>query len=428
MRITYLHQYFNTPEMSGGTRSYEMARRLVAKGHEVNMVTSWREEDGRKGWFETEEAGIRVHWLPVPYSNSMGYGERIRAFFRFAWKAAHKAAALQADVVFATSTPLTIALPGAYAAWRRKAPMVFEVRDLWPDVPIAIGAIRNPVLVIGARLLEKFAYKRAARVVALAPGMRDAVGRKGYDIRRTAVIPNGADLNEFKSPKISAHIANLETRYPWIKRGILIVYIGTIGIANGVEYIPRLAKALNRQAPEIPITFAILGDGRQLEAVKSIASELEVIDKNVFFIGRVPKKQVPVWLNQCSAAIMTYDGPEILYRDSVSNKFFDSLAAGKPIIANFKGFSTSIAEAKGAGIILPKHNFKKAAQILQAWLTDENRLSFSQKQALNLAKEYFNRDCLADDLDMVLESAVNAPNGKMPINIGRQYLNLINNL
>jgi hypothetical protein len=65
MRITYLHQYFNTPEMSGGTRSYEMARRLAAKGHEVNMVTSWREDDGRKGWFETEEAGIRVHWLPL---------------------------------------------------------------------------------------------------------------------------------------------------------------------------------------------------------------------------------------------------------------------------------------------------------------------------------------------------------------------------
>jgi thioesterase domain-containing protein len=113
MKITYLHQYFNTPSMSGGTRSYEMAKRLVAKGHEVNMITSWREDDGRKGWFETEEAGIRVHWLPVPYSNKMGFRERINAFIRFAFGAARKAASLPADLVFATSTPLTIALSGA---------------------------------------------------------------------------------------------------------------------------------------------------------------------------------------------------------------------------------------------------------------------------------------------------------------------------
>ncbi len=79
--------------MAGGTRSYEMARRLVANGHEVNMVTSWREEDERKDWFVTDEAGIRVHWLPVPYSNKMSHGERIRAFFRFAVGATPRAGA-----------------------------------------------------------------------------------------------------------------------------------------------------------------------------------------------------------------------------------------------------------------------------------------------------------------------------------------------
>ena len=175
MRITYLHQYFNTPEMSGGTRSYEMARRLVAMGHEVNMITSWREDDGRKGWFETAEAGIKVHWLPVPYSNKMGFKERISAFFRFAWGAARKAASLPADVVFATSTPLTIALPGVYAARRQKAPMVFEVRDLWPELPIAIGALKNPFLQFMARQLELFAYRNSKAIVALSPGMRDGV-------------------------------------------------------------------------------------------------------------------------------------------------------------------------------------------------------------------------------------------------------------
>src|SRR5699024_5606020 len=111
MKIIYLHQYFNTPDMAGGTRSYEMARRLVAWGHEVHMVTSWREPTDKHGWFTSVEAGIQVHWLPLPYGNYMGYRERIQAFLLFAWKAARKAASIPADVIFATSTPLTIAIP-----------------------------------------------------------------------------------------------------------------------------------------------------------------------------------------------------------------------------------------------------------------------------------------------------------------------------
>src|SRR5690606_17835060 len=96
--------------------SYEMARRLVERGHAVHMITAWPEDDGRRGWFHTHEAGIEVHWIPVPYSNHLSYSDRLRAFFRFAQKAAVKAAAIPADLFFATSTPLTIALPAVYAA------------------------------------------------------------------------------------------------------------------------------------------------------------------------------------------------------------------------------------------------------------------------------------------------------------------------
>ena len=130
--------------MSGGTRSYEFARRLVSMGHQVNMITSWRDPDGRNSWFSTNEDGINVHWLPVPYSNSMSYSQRLFSFFRFAILSARKAASLPADVVFATSTPLTIVLPAFYASRCQSVPMVFEVRDLWPELPIAMGALRNP--------------------------------------------------------------------------------------------------------------------------------------------------------------------------------------------------------------------------------------------------------------------------------------------
>src|SRR4051812_29868117 len=107
MKIVYLHQYFTTPSMHGGTRSYELARRLVGMGHEVHMVTSDTEPaQDAKGWRETNESGIRVHWLPVPYSNSMKYADRMRAFSHFAINSSHRAMQLAGDVVFATSTPL----------------------------------------------------------------------------------------------------------------------------------------------------------------------------------------------------------------------------------------------------------------------------------------------------------------------------------
>ena len=156
MRIVYLHQYFNTPRMAGSTRSFEIARRLVAAGHTVEMVTTWREPIATRAWFTSEVAGMRVHWLPVSYSNHMSYRARIAAFMKFAAAAARRAAALDGDVIYATSTPLTIGLPAMYAARRLRVPMVFEVRDLWPELPIAIGALTNPLTCGLARWLERF--------------------------------------------------------------------------------------------------------------------------------------------------------------------------------------------------------------------------------------------------------------------------------
>ena len=127
MKIIYLHQYFNTPNMSGGTRSYEMAKRLVLKGHDVHMITSLREPTQNRSWFTSNIDGIKVHWLPVKYTNKMSFQRRIKSFFQFAIKSSLKAASIKADIIFATSTPLTIALPAVYASKKQNIPLVFEV-------------------------------------------------------------------------------------------------------------------------------------------------------------------------------------------------------------------------------------------------------------------------------------------------------------
>jgi glycosyltransferase involved in cell wall biosynthesis len=402
MRITYLHQYFNTPEMSGGTRSYEMARRLVAKGHEVNMVTSWREDDGRKGGVETQEAGIRVHWLPVPYSNSMGYGDRIRAFFRFAWKAAHKAAALPADVVFATSTPLTIALPGAYAAWRQKAPMVFEVRDLWPELPIAVGALRNPMLKAAARSLERFAYARSERIVALSPGMKDGVVRAGFPAEKVSVIPNSADLGLFDPEKADGK--NFRRQHPEIGDAPLVVYAGAMGKINGVDYLPRIASASKERRLEMQ--FAVIGKkGQEERKVRDTARKLNVLDNNFHIYPSVPKNTMPDILAAADVALSLFVDLKPMWANS-ANKFFDALASGTPVAINYGGWQADLLKKTGAGIVLPPDDPDKAAAMLAAFVSDEGILQKTGQAARNLAEKRFSRDKLAGQLERVLISAL----------------------
>lgn len=399
MRVVYLHQYFNTPAMAGGTRSYEMARRLVAAGHDVHMVTTWREPTERRGWFVTEEAGIHVHWLPVRYSNHMAFADRMRAFFRFAWSAARRAACIPADVVFATSTPLTIALPGYYASRRQRIPMVFEIRDLWPDVPIAVGALNNRFLVKLARGLEQFAYRSSERVVALAPGMRETVIARGVAPDRVTVIPNGCDFDVFDSRREETDALVLP------RPGTAIVYAGTMGLANGVEYIPQLAAELSRVCGTARVNFYLIGDGGRRGVAEGEAERLGVLNETVFFIGSVPKREAARWLRAADATIMTYAGPEILYRDSVSNKFFDSLAAGKPVFANFRGFSTLTAEAAGAGFILDADPARAAGELCDL-IRREGALLDAGEAAYDLARTRFSRDDLAADLQKVLRDTV----------------------
>lgn len=401
MRITYLHQYFNTPEMAGGTRSYEMARRLVAMGHEVNLITSWREDDGRQGWFETEEAGIRVHWLPVPYSNAMSYRERIQAFFKFAWGAARKAASLPADVVFATSTPLTIALPGAYVARRQGIPMVFEVRDLWPEVPIAMGALKNPVTRTLARRLEKFAYLRSDHVVALSPGMRDGVVRAGFSADNISVIPNSADLDFFDPARADSE--RFRTQYPELGRDPVVVYTGTMGAINGVTYLPRIAAAARDQG--LAAQFVVVGRGMEASKVRAEAESLRVLGDNFHLYPPVPKAEIANVLAAADVTLSLVINLETLWENS-ANKFFDGLASGTPVAINYGGWQADLLQETGAGLVLPPDNPREAAQQLGEFLAEPRQVECARRAARSLAETRFSRDMLASQLESVLLDSV----------------------
>jgi glycosyltransferase involved in cell wall biosynthesis len=402
MKIIYLHQYFITPSMQGGARSYELARRLAGMGHEVHMVTSdTRPTNEARGWRETDESGIHVHWLPVPYSNAMKYAERLQAFGRFAVNAAHRAMRLAGDVVFATSTPLTIALPGLLASRWNGRPMVFEVRDLWPAIPIAVGALKSRPAILAAQVLERAAYAGAAHIVALSPGMKAGVEAAGVSPDKITVIPNLCVPERFAVPASAGE--EFRRRYPWLGDRPLVLYAGTLGLVNGVDYLVRLAADMLTRDPEV--RFLIMGQGREEEALQALAGRLGVRGRNLFFLPSVSKAEIPTVFSAATLATsLVTDLP--CMRDNSANKFFDALAASRPLALNYGGWHAELVEREQLGLCLPPRDIAAAGALLAGRLRDTRWLAEAGARAGRLGRERFSADAAALQLAGVLQGAV----------------------
>ncbi len=386
--------------MVGGTRSYEMAKRLVKRGHEVHMITTWRESDCRKDWFREEIEGIIIHWLPVPYSNLMSYRKRIAAFFKYALKAGKKAQSINGDVIFATSTPLTISIPAVAAKKKLNVPMVFEVRDLWPELPIVIGALKNPLLIYLAKKLELYSYRHADSIVALSPGMATGIASTGYNKDDIETITNSADLDLF-SPDASKS-DSFRKNYSEIGDGPIVLYAGSLGVINDLSYLVKLAaKTLSLNSS---VRFVIFGNGAEWKKVNSLAEKLGVLNKNLFMYPSIAK--VDLISAFCAATISTSLFIDLKEMEANSaNKFFDTLASGTTAAINYGGWQAELLHEYNAGFRLNR-DVEAASHSLVRLLNDPEKLNVMAKNARKLAISHFSRDDLALRLEKVLVDAV----------------------
>jgi len=407
MHILYLHQYFVPPDGAGGTRSYEWARRLVKKGHRVTMITSSAffptAYTFKKRVTELEIEGIGLRIIRVPYSNKLSFWMRIFAFLEFAFLSSLEASSVPAvDLVFATSTPLTIALPGIAAKTIRKCPMVFEVRDLWPELPIAVGALKNRIAIRLARVLERWAYRNSDHVVALSPGMKDGIVNAGYPVGNVSVVPNSCDIDLFDVPAKSGEL--FLDKYPYLKGSFLVSYTGTFGIINGVDYLIEIAAEL--KTLNAGVIFLLAGEGSRKDYVVEKANKLGVLEKNLWVLPTIPKNEMPALLSATTVAVSVFiDLPEMW--NNSANKFFDALAAGRPLMINYSGWQAEILRESGAGVVVPPDNPSAAARILNVFLTDSERLEKARHAARVLAGTEFNRDYLFNKLQMTLLNVLN---------------------
>ena len=326
----------------------------------------------------------------------MTFPERFRVFLQFAWFATWEASRHKADLVFATSTPLTIAIPAMIAHFVQRIPFIFEVRDLWPQVPIALGALKNPVYRWGAKMLEKLAYQTAHHIVALSLGMAQGIEARGIPQEKITVIPNSCDIDLFQIDES----AGLEIRE---QLGLtatqpLVVYAGAFGLANGVSYLVKIAHEMQKIAPDV--RFLLVGHGKEETEIRQLAQELNVLHQNLWIWNSRPKMEI---VKVFSAATITtslfIDVPELWHNSA--NKFFDSLAASRPIAINYQGWQADILRDTKAGIILDPQNISYATQQLADYLYDAEKLKQARKSAFELASTRFQRDVMAEKLEAI---------------------------
>jgi len=394
MKIMYFHQHFSTPDGSTGIRSYEMAKRLVEAGHEVTMVCGSYQggRTGLDGPFQGGKrsgnvSGIHVIELELTYSNRDGFIKRTWTFLKYALRSVGLAIFSRYDLVFATTTPLTAGIPGIAAAWLRWKPFVFEVRDLWPELPKAMGVIRNPLVLGAMSVLEFLSYRSATRLVGLSPGIVHGIQRRGVPKARIAMIPNGCDIELFQAP----------TR-PWRPEGVrdtdfMAVFSGTHGIANGLDAVLDAAKELKRRQNS-KVKIVLIGDGKLKQALQERATR-EGLD-NVIFCPPVGKAKLVGLMSSMDLGLQILQNVPAFYYGTSPNKFFDYLSAGRPALTNYPGWVAELIQSHDCGYAVPPDDPIKFADALEAAAADPHRLE-KGRNALKLAESKFNRDKLGRD-------------------------------
>jgi len=380
MKILYIHQYFKTPEEGGAIRSYYLAKTLVENGHDVIMLTAHNHHK----MVEKHIDKIHVIYLPVYYDNKLGFWGRVFSFLKFIWLSIKKIQKIsKIDVCYCTSTPLTVGLIALWLKYKKNIPFYFEVRDLWPEAPIQMGVIKNPLIIFFLKKLELELYVKAERLIALSPGIKEGIN-KVVPGKAVSLLPNMSDI-DFFSKKINSKRAYQKFGSD-LKKSFNIAYIGAIGKVNRMESILLAAKSC--QDANLKVNFLIAGYGKELENLKKKSEKLKL--KNLFFLGHLNKFDIKDLLSISQATYISFCNLPVLGTNS-PNKFFDSLAAGKICIVNVEGWIKQLIEENSCGFYTNPDIENDFVYKLKPYLQNKQLLKEAQKNAYELA-QLFSRE------------------------------------
>lgn len=389
MKILYFYQYYATPKGSWGTRVHEFAQEWVKQGHEVQVVTSiYSKSDLKADKFIEHQnfEGVDVTVINVRIDNKQPFLKRIFTFLTYAICSIWYALTVKADVVIASSGPITVGIPGLVARYFRGKKLVFEARDLWPEGAIELGLIKNSVFKKIAFALESRCYKASSLVVALSIGMRENINRRFpsvnvLDVTNAANIPLFATQQKFEGKKV-------------LEKKKYAIYTGNIGVVNNSLWLLEAAKILQSLGRE-DLKILIIGEGQQRELIEDEIQKHNL--KTILVWGLMPKDRLVGYVQNAMVSLVPLKGTPVLDTSS-PNKFFESLAAGVPVVQNTQGWMKDFLANYQIGYTLDPNDPRQLADKLIELDQKQEELKGMGIRASQIAAEQFDKDFLANKM------------------------------
>jgi glycosyltransferase involved in cell wall biosynthesis len=382
-KILFIYQYFGTPNGSWSTRVYELTRRWVQEGYQVEVITSpYEKSDLKVSRFIEKQLieGINLTIINAADSNRKSILKRAVNALLFSFVSIWYALTKKYDVIIVSSGPITVGLPMLAAKILRRKKTVFEVRDLWPDGAIEMGKIKSSILISLAKFFEKLCYKNANIVVAASTGMAEGV-KKIAPNKNVLVIPNGSDIELFSSD--SNKPLRWENRFEQSK---IILYTGSLGEMDECHTAIKAMQAFLDKN----LYLIFLGDGIKKVDLELLASN---ISDQIIFLGLLPKTEVVKWYAYADASLVGFEKFNVLQTSS-PNKMFDSLAAGVPVIQNTRGWIKDMVSDTDCGVNV---RYGEVADYVEAFhqLFETSVWRDKRMNAKQAALKLFDRNILA---------------------------------
>jgi glycosyltransferase involved in cell wall biosynthesis len=409
MHILFLTHYFPPEVNAPASRTYEHCKRWVAEGHKVTVVTCVPNHPGGKIYpgyrnrlFQKEEKDqIKVLRLWTYLAPNKGFLKRSINFVVFMLMAVLSIPLMpKTDVVISTSPQFFCGLAGFFASRLKRVPWILEIRDLWPDSILAVGAIKNKSLIKILEYLELFVYKKADRIVALTNAFKVHIIAKKIAADKIEIITNGVDLSLFRTlPRNNDLSEKLELNGKFV-----VSYFGTHGMAHGLETVFKAAKTLEGNSS---ILFLLAGDGAERDRLLTLRDKMML--KNVMMLSQFSKDKMP-YLLASSDACMVLLIKNDLFKTVIPSKIFEAMAMRRPIILGVDGESKKIIDEGNCGICIEPENSQQLAQAVLK-LYDHSELSETLgDNGRKLLEERYDRNKLAKQYLKVIESVIGYPN------------------
>ncbi|MGB9723392.1 MAG: glycosyltransferase family 4 protein [Chloroflexia bacterium] len=405
MRLLYLSQYFPPEVGATQTRAYEMAQGLLAAGHRVTMLTEVpnhpegivRPEYRRRFWVREELDGVDVIRVWVWTSPVKTMRTRLAFYLTYMLNAALAGLLLargRYDLLYATSPPLFVGGAALTLSYLRRIPMVFEVRDLWPESAVALGELRNPRLIRWATALEERCYRHARRIVVVTEGIRRRLLERGFPAEKIALIPNGANTDLFRPEPTAGHRLREELG---LQGRFLVLYAGIHGVAQGLETVLEAARLL-ADAPHIHFLF--VGEGPCKADLVRKKEEMGL--RNVTMLEGRPREEMPAFFSAADVALVPLRRVE-LFQSALPSKMFDAWACACPVVLTIAGEAREVLEQARAGVYVPPEEAAEMARALRALSRDREACREMGWRGRHFVEEHYSRRSQARQLVELLE-------------------------